>query len=196
MIGPNGAGKTTSIGRLSHAFAQEGKKVLLAAGDTFRAAAAEQLSLWAQRTGAQFVRGLEGGDPAAVVFDAIQAGRARQCDVIICDTAGRLHNHKNLMDELAKLRRVVDREFTGKVLTLLVLDATTGLNGVEQARVFSEVSHVDGIALTKLDGTAKGGVALAVTHQYHLPVWFCGVGETQQDWLPFDARDFAQSLFA
>lgn len=196
VVGVNGAGKTTSIGRLSHAFAQEGKKVLLAAGDTFRAAAAEQLSLWAQRTGAQFVRGLEGGDPAAVVFDAIQAGRARQCDVIICDTAGRLHNRKNLMDELAKLRRVVDREFTGKVLTLLVLDATTGLNGVEQARVFSEVSHVDGIALTKLDGTAKGGVALAVTHQYHLPMWFCGVGETQQDWLPFDARDFAQSLFA
>ena len=168
---------------------------MLAAGDTFRAAAAEQLGLWAERTGAQMVRGKEGGDPAAVVFDAIQAAKARGCDVVICDTAGRLHNRKNLMSELEKIRRVVEREFQGCVRTLLVLDATTGLNGVEQARVFSEIAKVDGIVLTKLDGTAKGGVALAVAHEHHLPVWYCGTGEGAEDWECFDAHAFAKALF-
>ena len=195
VVGVNGAGKTTTIGRLSNGFGREGHKVMLAAGDTFRAAAAEQLGLWAERTGAQMVRGKEGGDPAAVVFDAIQAAKARGCDVVICDTAGRLHNRKNLMSELEKIRRVVEREFQGCVRTLLVLDATTGLNGVEQARVFSEIAKVDGIVLTKLDGTAKGGVALAVAHEHHLPVWYCGTGEGAEDWECFDAHAFAKALF-
>jgi fused signal recognition particle receptor len=195
VVGVNGAGKTTTIGKLSVAFARNGKRVLLAAGDTFRAAAAEQLGIWATRTGAMMVRGLSGSDPASVLFDAIQAGKARSCDVVICDTAGRLHNRKNLMDELAKMRRVTEREFSGCVKTLLVLDATTGLNGMEQAKVFSEVSKVDGIALTKLDGTAKGGVALAVANGYGIPVWYCGTGESVEDLIPFDAMDFARSLF-
>ena len=195
VVGVNGAGKTTTIGRLSNGFQRDGHKVMLAAGDTFRAAAAEQLGLWAERTGAQMVRGKEGGDPAAVVFDAIQAAKARGCDVVICDTAGRLHNRKNLMSELEKIHRVVEREFEGCIKTLLVLDATTGLNGVEQARVFSEIAKVDGIALTKLDGTAKGGVALAVAHEHQLPVWYCGTGEGPEDWTCFDAQAFAKALF-
>ena len=195
MVGVNGVGKTTAIGRLAHQFQNEGKKVLLAAGDTFRAAAAEQLGLWAERTGCQFVRGAQGGDPAAVVYDAIAAARARGGEVVLCDTAGRLHNRKNLMDELAKVRKVIGREFKGCVKTLLVLDATTGLNGVEQAKAFSEMAEVDGIALTKLDGSAKGGVAVAITHQYGLPVWYCGTGEGKEDWEPFEARAFAEALF-
>jgi len=195
VVGVNGAGKTTTIGRLSATFKREDKRVLLAAGDTFRAAASEQLSIWAERTGAQLVQGSSGGDPAAVLFDAIAASKARNSDVVICDTAGRLHNRKNLMEELAKMRRVTEREFTGCVRTLLVLDATTGLNGMEQARVFQEIAKVDGLVLTKLDGTAKGGVALAVSHQYHIPVWFCGTGEGVDDWEPFDADDFAKALF-
>lgn len=194
-VGVNGVGKTTAIGRLANQFHLEGKKVLLAAGDTFRAAAAEQLGLWAERTDSQFVRGAEGGDPAAVVFDAISAAKARHCDVVLCDTAGRLHNRKNLMDELGKIRKVVSREFEGCVKTMLVLDATTGLNGVEQAKAFSEMAQVDGIALTKIDGSAKGGVALAIAHQYELPVWYCGTGETKDDWEPFEAKAFAKALF-
>lgn len=195
VVGVNGSGKTTTIGRLSMGFAREGKKVMLAAGDTFRAAAAEQLDIWAKRTGADIVRGAPGSDPAAVLFDAIAAARARNCDVVICDTAGRLHNRKNLMEELGKMRRVVEREFAGCVVTLLVLDAVTGLNGMEQARVFSEIAKVDGLVLTKLDGTAKGGVALAITHQYGIPVWFCGTGENVEDWEPFDAASFADAMF-
>ena len=195
MVGVNGVGKTTAIGRLANQFQKEGKKVLLAAGDTFRAAAAEQLALWAERTQSQFVRGAAGGDPAAVVFDAISAAKARHCDVVLCDTAGRLHNRKNLMDELGKVRKVIDREFEGCIKTLLVLDATTGLNGMEQAKAFSEMAQVDGIALTKLDGSAKGGVAVAITHQYGLPVWYCGTGETKEDWEPFEAKAFARALF-
>ncbi|MFR4250228.1 MAG: signal recognition particle-docking protein FtsY [Christensenellales bacterium] len=194
-VGVNGVGKTTAIGRLANQFHLEGKKVLLAAGDTFRAAAAEQLGLWAERTDSQFVRGAEGGDPAAVVFDAISAAKARHCDVVLCDTAGRLHNRKNLMDELGKIRKVVSREFEGCVKAMLVLDATTGLNGVEQAKAFSEMAQVDGIALTKIDGSAKGGVALAIAHQYELPVWYCGTGETKDDWEPFEAKAFAKALF-
>ena len=195
MVGVNGVGKTTAIGRLANQFQKEGKKVLLAAGDTFRAAAAEQLAQWAERTQSQFVRGAAGGDPAAVVFDAISAAKARHCDVVLCDTAGRLHNRKNLMDELGKVRKVIDREFEGCIKTLLVLDATTGLNGMEQAKAFSEMARVDGIALTKLDGSAQGGVAVAITHQYGLPVWYCGTGETKEDWEPFEAKAFARALF-
>ncbi len=195
VVGVNGSGKTTTIGRLAMMFERENKRVMLAAGDTFRAAAAEQLAIWAQRTGTSIVRGAQGSDPAAVLFDAIAAGKARKCDVVICDTAGRLHNRKNLMEELAKMRRVVEREFSGCVVTLLVLDAVTGLNGMEQARVFSEIAKVDGLALTKLDGTAKGGVVLAIAHQYGIPVWYCGTGEGVDDWQPFNAEDFANSLF-
>ncbi len=195
IVGVNGSGKTTTIARLSASFKKQNKKVILAAGDTFRAAASDQLAIWAQRTGAQLVQGSQGGDPAAVLFDAITACNARGCDVLICDTAGRLHNRKNLMEELKKMRRVTEREFQGCVRTLLVLDATTGLNGMEQARVFEEVSKVDGLVLTKLDGTAKGGVALAISHQYRIPVWFCGTGEGMDDFEAFDAKDFAASLF-
>jgi fused signal recognition particle receptor len=195
VVGVNGAGKTTTIGKLATAFAREDKRVMMAAGDTFRAAAAEQLEIWAGRTGAQIVRGAQGGDPASVLFDAIAAAKARNLDVVICDTAGRLQNRKNLMDELAKLRRVTERSFEGCMRTLLVLDATTGLNGMEQARVFSEAAKVDGIALTKLDGTAKGGVALAIAHQYGIPVWYCGTGESADDFVPFDANVFAKELF-
>lgn len=195
VVGVNGAGKTTTIGRLAKRFSDDGHRVLMAAADTFRAAAAEQLETWAERSGSDFVRHAEGSDPAAVVFDGISAAKARGCDVVICDTAGRLHNKKNLMDELSKIRRVVDRDFTGKVLTLLVLDANTGLNGLEQARVFRDAAKVDGIALTKLDGTAKGGVALAVAYEHKLPIWYVGLGEGIEDLQPFDAEQFAQGIF-
>lgn len=195
VVGVNGAGKTTTIGRLAKRFINDGHSVLMAAADTFRAAAAEQLETWAQRCNANFVRHAEGSDPAAVVFDGISAANARGCDVIICDTAGRLHNKKNLMNELNKIRRVVDKEYDGQVLTLLVLDATTGLNGVEQARVFREAAKVDGIVLTKLDGTAKGGVALAVANEYKMPIWYVGLGEGIDDLQPFDAQLFAKSIF-
>lgn len=195
VVGVNGAGKTTTIGRLAKRYKDEGHSVLMAAADTFRAAAAEQLETWAQRSDAQFVRHAEGSDPAAVVFDGISAAKARDCDIVICDTAGRLHNRKNLMDELSKIRCVVEREFSGQVLTLLVLDATTGLNGLEQAKVFREAAQVDGIVLTKLDGTAKGGIALAVAHEHGLPIWYVGLGEGVDDLRPFDAQEFARSLF-
>ncbi len=195
VVGVNGSGKTTTIARLSALFNKQNKKVILAAGDTFRAAASDQLGIWAERTGAQLIHGSQGGDPAAVLYDAIAASKARANDVLICDTAGRLQNRKNLMEELKKMRRVTEREFQGCVKTLLVLDATTGLNGMEQARVFEEVSKVDGLVLTKLDGTAKGGIALAISRQYKLPVWYCGTGEGMNDFELFDANDFAKSLF-
>lgn len=195
VVGINGVGKTTAIGKLSHRFSSQGKKVLLAAADTFRAAAAEQLALWADRTGAQIVRNQDGSDPASVVFDAIAAGKARGMDIILCDTAGRLQNKKNLMSELEKIRRVIDQNFEGDVYTLLVLDAATGLNGLEQAKVFQEAAKVDGIMITKMDGTAKGGIALCIANQYRLPVWFLGVGEQNEDLEPFDAKEFVTAFF-
>lgn len=195
VVGINGVGKTTAIGKLSHRFSSQGKKVLLAAADTFRAAAAEQLALWADRTGAQIVRNQDGSDPASVVFDAIAAGKARGMDIILCDTAGRLQNKKNLMSELEKIRRVIDQNFEGDVYTLLVLDAATGLNGLEQAKVFQEAAKVDGIMITKMDGTAKGGIALCIANQYRLPVWFLGVGEQKEDLEPFDAKEFVTAFF-
>ena len=174
VVGVNGSGKTTSIGRMAYRFAQQGKKVLLCAGDTFRAAAIEQLDLWAQRADVQIIKSTMGADPAAVVYDAVKAGTARGVDVILCDTAGRMHNKKNLMNELEKISRVARREFTGDIRTLLVLDANTGQNGVNQAKEFSAAAKVDGMMITKLDGTAKGGVALTVANELSIPVWFCG----------------------
>jgi len=197
VIGVNGVGKTTTIGKLAALFAAQGKKVLLGAADTFRAAAIEQLEVWAQRAGADMVKHSEGSDPAAVVFDTITAGKARGADVIICDTAGRLHNKKNLMDELAKITRVVQKEAAGCDLEfLLVVDASTGQNGVSQARLFSEAAGtITGIVLTKLDGTAKGGVVVAIKDQLGIPVKFIGVGEGVDDLRPFDPREFVEALF-
>ena len=196
MVGVNGVGKTTAIGRLANQFQKEGKKVLLAAGDTFRAAAAEQLAQWAERTQSQFVRGAAGGDPAAVVFDAINAGKARGCDVVICDTAGRLHNKKNLMDELSKIARVIDREAPGSAKeVLLVLDATTGQNALNQAKLFQEAAGLTGIILTKLDGTARGGVVIGIKEELNIPIKYIGVGEQIDDLRPFDSKDFVEALF-
>ena len=196
MVGVNGVGKTTTIGKLAHQLTQQGKKVLLCAGDTFRAAAAEQLGIWAERAGAEIVRHEEGSDPAAVVYDAICAARARGSDVIIIDTAGRLHNKQNLMNELAKIRRIVDRELPGAdVETLMVLDATTGQNGLIQAKQFLETSGLSGIVLTKLDGTAKGGIVFAIANELKLPVKYVGVGEGIDDLIPFQAETFVQALF-
>ena len=196
MIGVNGVGKTTTIGKLAKRFSNEGKKVILAAADTFRAAAVEQLSIWAQRTGAQLIAHSEGADPAAVVHDAIEAGKARGADVIICDTAGRLQNKKNLMDELAKIRRVIEKAMPGsKPQVLLVIDATTGQNGLSQAVQFREAAGVNGIVLTKLDGTAKGGIVIAIAAQTKLPVRYVGVGEGADDLYPFDAKEYATDLF-
>jgi len=196
MIGVNGVGKTTTIGKLSRRFANEGKKVILAAADTFRAAATEQLAIWAERTGAQLVSHSEGADPAAVVHDAIEAGIARGADVVICDTAGRLQNKKNLMDELTKIRRVITKVLPeAQPEVLLVIDATTGQNGLSQAVQFREAAGVNGIVLTKLDGTAKGGIILAIAAQTGLPVRWVGVGEGADDLYPFDAKDYAAALF-
>lgn len=197
VIGVNGVGKTTTIGKMAHYYKSQGKKVLLGAADTFRAAAIDQLKVWADRAKVDIVCHTEGSDPAAVVFDTIQAGKARKCDVIICDTAGRLHNKKNLMDELAKISRIIRREM-GDVPTeaLLVLDATTGQNGVNQAKLFAETTDLTGIVLTKLDGTAKGGVVIAIREETGLPVKFIGVGEQLDDLQPFCAKDFADALFA
>jgi fused signal recognition particle receptor len=196
MIGVNGVGKTTTIGKLSARFAAEGRRVILAAGDTFRAAAVEQLSIWAQRTGAQMVAHSQGADPAAVIHDAIAAARARGADAVICDTAGRLHNKKNLMDELAKIRRVITRELPGCIPdVLLVVDATTGQNALAQVRQFSQAAGVNGIVLTKLDGTAKGGVILAIASETGLPVRYVGTGEGADDLHRFDPAEFAQALF-
>jgi len=197
VVGVNGVGKTTTIGKLAARMTAEGKSVLLCAGDTFRAAAAEQLTVWAERAGCDIVRHEEGGDPAAVVFDSIAAARARGRDVIIVDTAGRLHNKQNLMNELAKIRRVIDRELPDSdVECLMVLDATTGQNGLTQARLFAETAGLTGIVLTKLDGTAKGGIVFAITDQLKLPVKYVGVGEGVDDLMPFDGRGFAEALLS
>ncbi|HIQ81451.1 MAG TPA: signal recognition particle-docking protein FtsY [Candidatus Scatavimonas merdigallinarum] len=197
VIGVNGVGKTTTIGKLAHQLKSDGKKVVLAAADTFRAAAIDQLQIWAQRSGCDIVKQSEGSDPAAVVFDAISSAKAKGMDVIICDTAGRLHNKKHLMDELAKISRIIDRELPdANKEILLVLDATTGQNAVNQAREFKNAAGITGIVLTKLDGTAKGGVVLAIREELDVPVKYIGVGEQIDDLQPFDADDFAKALFA
>ncbi len=197
VIGVNGVGKTTTIGKLAARFRTEGKKVVLGAADTFRAAAIEQLEIWAERAGADIVKHTQGADPAAVVFDSIAAAKARGADVVICDTAGRLHNKKNLMDELSKIGRVLDRELPGADKeVLLVLDATTGQNAVNQAREFKNAAGITGIVLTKLDGTARGGVILAIREDLDVPVKFVGVGEGIDDLLPFDPEEFTEGLFS
>ena len=195
VIGVNGVGKTTSIGKLAAKSKNEGKKVLLAAADTFRAAAIDQLEVWSNRAGVDIVKHQEGSDPAAVVFDAIEASKARNVDLLICDTAGRLHNKKNLMNELEKINRIIDRELEGfKKETLLVLDATTGQNAVIQAKQFMEACPIDGIILTKLDGTAKGGVVISIKQSLNIPVRYIGVGEGVEDLQKFDAEAFADAL--
>ena len=195
VVGVNGVGKTTSIGKLAARLKGEGKRVLLCAGDTFRAAAADQLEIWADRAGCELVRQHEGADPGAVLFDALQAARARRVDVVICDTAGRLHNKANLMAELAKLRKIIDREVPDAALeTLLVLDATTGQNGLIQARQFQETAGCTGIILTKLDGTAKGGIVIAIARELGVPVKFVGLGEGIGDLQPFDAKEYVKAI--
>ena len=195
VIGVNGVGKTTTIGKLAHNLRQQGKNVLLCAADTFRAAAADQLEIWAQRSGADIVRQHEGADPASVVYDGISAAKARGSDVIICDTAGRLHNKANLMNELGKIARIIDRELPdADKEVLLVLDGTTGQNGLMQAKQFKEIAGVTAIALTKLDGTAKGGIVIAVADELQIPVKYIGVGEQMDDLMPFDAKSFVDAL--
>lgn len=195
VIGVNGVGKTTTIGKLAHALKAEGKSVLLCAGDTFRAAAADQLEIWAGRADAQIIRQHEGADPAAVVFDGISAAKARGTDVILCDTAGRLHNKANLMNELNKISRIIDRELPNSDKeVLLVLDGTTGQNGLLQAKQFKEIAGVTAIALTKLDGTAKGGIVISVADTLQIPVKYIGVGEQIDDLMPFDAKSFVDAL--
>jgi fused signal recognition particle receptor len=197
VVGVNGTGKTTTIGKLAHRLAGHGRSVILAASDTFRAAAEEQLEVWAERAGADFIGSERGGDPAAVAYDAIDAADARGRDIVVVDTAGRLHTQTNLMEELAKIRRVIERRLEGAPHeTLLVIDATTGQNGVQQARLFREAVDVTGVALTKLDGSAKGGVAVAIAHELGLPVKLVGVGERLDDLRPFDPDDFARALVA
>ncbi|NMM65664.1 signal recognition particle-docking protein FtsY [Clostridium sp. P21] len=196
VIGVNGVGKTTSIGKISAKLKNSGYKVLMAAADTFRAAAIDQLEVWSNRASVDIIKHQEGSDPAAVVFDAVQAAKARKTDVLICDTAGRLHNKKNLMDELGKINRVIDREFSEVHReTLLVLDATTGQNAVEQAKQFMEVCPIDGIILTKLDGTAKGGIVISIKHSLNIPVKLIGVGEGIEDLQEFNPREFVEALF-
>ncbi|WP_040197499.1 signal recognition particle-docking protein FtsY [Candidatus Soleaferrea massiliensis] len=196
VIGVNGVGKTTTIGKMAYDLTSRGKKVLLGAADTFRAAAIDQLQIWADRAGVDIIRHSEGSDPAAVVFDALQAAKSRHADVVICDTAGRLHNKKNLMDELSKITRVISREAEGcDVEVLLVLDATTGQNALNQARQFKEAAGITGIVLTKLDGTARGGVVIGIREELQVPIKYIGVGEKIDDLQPFDAQDFANALF-
>ena len=196
VIGVNGVGKTTSIGKLAAKNKAEGKKVLLAAADTFRAAAIDQLEVWSQRAGVDIIKQSEGSDPAAVVFDAVTAAKSRNADLLICDTAGRLHNKKNLMNELSKINRIIDREYSeAKKETLLVLDGTTGQNAVIQAKQFMEACPIDGIILTKLDGTAKGGVVISIKQTLNIPVRYIGVGEGIEDLQEFDAEAFAEALF-
>lgn len=196
MVGVNGVGKTTTIGKLTKRFKNEGKKVLVAAGDTFRAAAIEQLEVWTKRSGVDIIKHQEGADPGAVIFDAIKAAKARNIDILICDTAGRLHNKSNLMNELGKVFKIVDREFPeAKKEVLLVVDATTGQNAVSQAKTFKEVCDITGIVLTKLDGTAKGGVVLAVKNEIDVPVKLIGIGEKVEDLQDFDAKNFSNALF-
>ena len=196
VIGVNGVGKTTSIGKLSSRLKVMGRRVVICAGDTFRAAAADQLTVWAERANVPIVKRTEGADPAAVVFDGVQAAKARHADVLIVDTAGRLHNKSHLMEELRKISRVVEREYPEAALSaLLVIDATTGQNGLAQAKVFSEVANLDGIILTKLDGTAKGGIAIAIRSEMGLPVRYIGLGEQLDDMQPFDAKQFVDAIF-
>jgi fused signal recognition particle receptor len=196
VVGVNGVGKTTTIGKLAYKYKKEGKKVLLAAGDTFRAAAVDQLEIWSQRAGINMIKHSEGSDPAAVIYDAIYAAKARNVDVLICDTAGRLHNKKNLMEELKKIKRVIMREFPeASKETLLVIDATTGQNALAQARLFKDSVGIDGIALTKLDGTAKGGIIIAVALELDIPVKLVGIGENIDDLQEFSPEDFVNALF-
>ena len=196
MVGVNGVGKTTTIGKIAAQLKAQGKRVLLCAGDTFRAAAAEQLGVWAERSGADIVRHEEGSDPAAVVYDGLCAAKARGADVVIIDTAGRLHNKQNLMNELGKIRRIIDRELPeADVETLMVLDATTGQNGLIQAKQFLDTAGLTGIVLTKLDGTAKGGIVFAIANELQRPVKFVGVGEGMDDLLPFESKNFVEALF-
>lgn len=196
VIGVNGVGKTTSIGKIASQLKKDGKKVVLGAADTFRAAAIDQLGIWAERAGVSMVKSVEGTDPASVVFDTISSAKSKGADVIICDTAGRLHNKKNLMDELAKINRVIARELPdSSVETLLVLDAATGQNAVNQAREFKNVADITGIVLTKLDGTAKGGIIVAIRNELNIPVKFVGVGEGIDDLQPFNAAEFADGIF-
>ena len=196
MIGINGGGKTTTIGKLAHRLKSEGKSVMLAAADTFRAAAAEQLAVWGQRNGINVVKHQEGADPSAVIFDAIQSARAKNIDVLICDTAGRLQNKKNLMNELEKMNKIISREYPeASRETLLVLDATTGKNAVSQAKEFGDVADITGIVLTKLDGTAKGGIAITVADEFDMPVKFIGVGEGIEDLMAFDPAWFIGGIF-
>ena len=195
VIGVNGVGKTTSIGKMAHSLKGEGKRVLLCAADTFRAAAADQLEIWADRAGCEIVRSVEGADPGAVLFDSLAAAKARNVDVVLCDTAGRLHNKVNLMNELSKLRKIIDRELPDAAKeTLLVLDATTGQNGLQQAKVFRETAGLTGIILTKLDGTAKGGICVAIAQELGVPVKFVGLGEGIDDLRPFDAEEYVKAL--
>ena len=195
VIGVNGVGKTTSIGKLAHSLKGEGKRVLLCAADTFRAAAADQLEIWANRADCEIVRSVEGADPGAVLFDSLAAAKARNVDVVLCDTAGRLHNKVNLMNELSKLRKIIDRETPDAAKeTLLVLDATTGQNGLQQAKVFRETAGLTGIILTKLDGTAKGGICVAIAQELSVPVKYVGLGEGIDDLKPFDAEEYVKAL--
>ena len=195
VIGVNGVGKTTSIGKLAHSLKGEGKRVLLCAADTFRAAAADQLEIWANRADCEIVRSVEGADPGAVLFDSLAAAKARNVDVVLCDTAGRLHNKVNLMNELSKLRKIIDRETPDAAKeTLLVLDATTGQNGLQQAKVFRETAGLTGIILTKLDGTAKGGICVAIAQELGVPVKYVGLGEGIDDLKPFDAEEYVKAL--
>lgn len=196
VVGVNGVGKTTTVGKLALRFKEAGRSVTLAAADTFRAAADDQLQVWAQRADVPLIKQQHGADPAAVVFDALQSVKSRGTDLLIVDTAGRLHNKKNLMDELGKIRRVIDREFPqATVRSMLVLDATTGQNGLNQAKMFKEVADINGIVLTKLDGTAKGGIAIAIQKELNVPVWYIGVGEGIDDLQAFDAKEFVEALF-
>ena len=196
VVGVNGVGKTTTIGKLALRFQEIGRSVMLAAADTFRAAADEQLAVWAERAKVPIIRGKEGGDPASVVYDAVQSAKAKKTDLLIVDTAGRLHNKKNLMDELGKMRRIIDREYPeAEMRCMLVLDATTGQNGIQQAKQFKEAAEINGIVLTKLDGTAKGGVAIAIRKELNIPVWYIGVGEGIDDLQAFEAKEFVNALF-
>ncbi len=196
VIGVNGVGKTTTIAKLAHLYKEQGKKVVLAAADTFRAAAIDQLQIWADRVGVDIIKQKEGSDPASVVYDAISSIKAKGADVLICDTAGRLHNKKNLMEELSKIHKIIDRELPdAQKESFLVLDATTGQNALSQAKNFGEVSDVTGIVLTKLDGTAKGGIVIAIKSEQKIPVRFIGVGEKMDDLQPFNAKEFARAMF-
>lgn len=197
VVGVNGVGKTTTIGKLARKFKGQGRKVMIAAADTFRAAAGEQLSVWANRAGVDMIGGQEGADPASIVYDAVQSAKAKNADILLCDTAGRLHNKKNLMEELKKIYRVIEREYPEAYLeTLVVLDGTTGQNAMAQAKQFQEAAHITGIVLTKLDGTAKGGIAVAIQSEMGIPVKYIGVGETIDDLEKFDPDQFVQALFS